>query len=118
MNEEKEAKTEKPTTEKADISFEVGYGKEKTRFDLRMISVAEEEEISEEFTESADISDKSEKTEKEYWVCKNALYRFADKNAAHLKTSIFDTYNTKNERIIRRAYLMFKNGLEPESSFF
>ncbi len=49
---------------KGDISFEVGYGKEKAHFNLRMISVAEETELSEQFMELADIIDEAEKMKK------------------------------------------------------
>lgn len=42
----------------------MGYGKEKAHFNLRMISVAEETELSEQFMELADIIDEAEKMKK------------------------------------------------------
>ena len=105
-------KNDSPST--ADISFEVGYKDDKTRFDMRMISVSEEMEINQQFAniESSD-------TAKEYEICLSALADFS--NSAEDGTKLrekFSNMNIRNERIVRTAYQQFKYALSPETNFF
>ncbi|HEX8289828.1 MAG TPA: hypothetical protein VF556_17735 [Pyrinomonadaceae bacterium] len=105
---------ENSETNNADISFEVGFRNNKTRFDLRMISIAEEEEIRLKFTDIADSD--SEKEEKEYEICLEALTKFSVKLESGFRTKFSDRTVT-NERIIRAAYREFRSALTPEVTF-
>ena len=97
----------------ADISFEVGYGKDKTRFDLRMISVAEENSVQQKFNDLADSD--SDKSGKEYRICLDALVEFSE-NGAEIREK-FAEMTLKNERIIRGAFQQFRLALSPDINF-
>lgn len=105
-------KEQKETTRTADISFEIGYKENKTRFDLRMISVAEEMEIQEQFNNLADND--SEKSAKEYQICLDALSKFSVNDFD--KTN-FSEMDVKNERVIRAAYRQFMYAMNPTIDF-
>ena len=100
----------------ADISFEVGYKDDKTRFDLRMISVSEESELNQRLNDVAD--DDASKPEKEYRICLDALADFSHdtEDGAKLREK-FSAVNLKSERIVRGAFNVFRNALAPEVSF-
>lgn len=101
----------------ADISFEVGFKGDKTRFDLRLISVSEEQELAQKFS---DIPDSDEmKMQKEYELCVNALCDFSHNpaDAAKLHEKFDMQFNVRNERTIRAAYQQFKYSLSPEINF-
>ncbi len=113
MSEQTVNKQNKP---KGEISFEVGFKDDKTRFDLNFISVAAEQEIQQQFNDLADSE--GGKSEKEYKICLDALVKFsASDSQAQIIDKKFREYNLRNERIIRKAYLTFKAQLDPDVFF-
>lgn len=115
-----EPKTESvEQTPKGDISFEIGF-KEKTRFDLRLISVAEEKAVTEKLTNLADLDDDEKKSEKEYQVYLTALVESSESAEAGeaIRRKFQDrTANKYNEREIYSAYWTFKQKLQPDVVF-
>jgi hypothetical protein len=109
MKEEKEKKV--PT---ADISFEIGYGSDKTRFDLNICSVSDEAETQQKFNDIED--DDSNKAELEYKICLDTLIKFSEKNGAEIKEK-FAEITVKNERIIRAAYRNYTFAMNPSLDF-
>ena len=106
----------KTNTSPADISFEVGYKDDKTRFDLRMISVSEETELNQQFSDIADTD--PEKTNKEYQLCLSALAGFSHSTEDGEKLrEKFAEINLKKERVLRAAFQQFKYSLSPDVSF-
>lgn len=103
---------EPPTT--ADISFEVGF-KEKTRFNLRMITVAEETQVQMKFNDIADAEETKEL--KEYNICLDALIRFSVSGDGDRLRTRFADPTPQNERIVRAAYSQFKISLQPDIIF-
>lgn len=103
-------------TPTADISFEVGYKNDKTRFNLRLISVAEETETTQKLNDLADND--VEKAGKEYNICLDALCAFshAPEDAAALRERFAD-FNVRNERIVRGAFNQFRYALAPTVDF-
>ena len=100
----------------ADISFEVGYKDDKTRFDLKLISVSDETEINQRFSDIADSD--TDKTGKETAICLDALVTFSQhpEDGEKIRQKLSDV-NIKSERIIRTAYQQFKLALSPEVNF-
>ncbi len=115
--------------------IEIGYGDEKVIFHLRMISIAEEETISRKF---ADLADSTEKYQKEFEICKEALGEFSismpqrlekvkgefvkkplaeAETAAGAIDTFFKERTPEKERIVRDAYFMFKRLLSPDGRF-
>lgn len=115
--------------------IEIGYGENKVIFYLRMISIAEEDTVSRKFS---DLTDSTEKYQKEFEICKEALGEFSvrvpqrlEKEKGELKrvpltnddtaTGAIDAYfaerTAENERIVRDAYFLFKRLLAPEGRF-
>jgi hypothetical protein len=114
MKNETPENTQAPTVATSDISFEVGFKGEKTRLNLRMISVSEEMEFSQKLN---DISDSDEqKSEKEFEICLDALVDCYDGDGKFLREK-FSAFNVKNERIVRAAFNQFRASLQPEISF-
>lgn len=117
--------------------IEIGYGESKVIFYLRMISVAEESELTDRFTAIADAD--FEKWQKQFDVCKNALGEFSEQmperlekekgefkkvplvDIAETPTAAIDQFfkerTIENERVIRDAYWLFKSQLASESRF-
>ncbi len=100
----------------ADISFEVGFKDDKTRFDLRMISVSEESELNQRFSDIVDSD--SDKTSAETAICLETLAAFSHSSEDGEKIrQKFSEKSVKNERVIRTAYQQFKYALQPEVNF-
>jgi len=115
--------------------IEIGYGEEKVIFHLRMISIAEEETTTRKFT---DIADSTEKYQKEFDICKEALGEFSVSMPQRLEREKgelvrrplnnaetpggailqhFSERTAQNERIVRDAFFMFKQMLAPAARF-
>ena len=117
----------KPVTLKP---IEIGYGDEKIVLYPRMFSVAEQQEVADRLTDVADTD--TEKYQKEFEICRDALDEFSDKPAAKLvkakgefkhepiggglKTH-FAVRTLENERVVREAYQLFLVQTRPESRF-
>ena len=103
--------------------FEVGYDKKYT-FQMGMISLADEEEISDRLL--ASMNDGKKDAQKEYEIYRESLDKFkvgpiTALNGKGTKEIVvadeFKDRTAKNERIIRDAYSIFKSQLAPESRF-
>lgn len=105
---------EEKTIPVADISFEIGYKDDKTRFDLNFCSVSAETEIQQQFNNIEDSD--SQKAELEYKICLDTLVKFSEKNGAEIKEK-FSEMTARNERIIRSAYRNYTFAMNPEIDF-
>lgn len=116
--------------------IEVGYGDDKVIFYPASMSVAQENELDQQFNEIADSD--IEKYQKEFDICKMALGEFSDQMPVKLvkekgefkkvplndkQTAVeaikefFAERTVENERIIRLAYGMLKSQQNPEVRF-
>lgn len=117
--------------------IEIGFGDSKVIFYLRMISVAEEDSISQRFNDIADAD--TDKWQKQFEICRDALGEFStempqqlEKERAEFKhvplvekaetpsaaiNAFFKQRTIENERVIRDAYALFKQQLSSESRF-
>jgi hypothetical protein len=116
-------------------AIQIGYGEDQLIFHCRMISVAEEESYDAKFNDIADSD--TEKHEKQFELCKEALGEFAaempqklvKKKGEFVKeplgdgtpydaiNAVFKERTPENERIIRRAFSLFKAQLDPDIRF-
>ena len=108
--------------------IEIGYGDSKYIFYPRMISVAEQEEVTNRFN---DISDSFEKFQKEFEICREAVEAFSAKPCERLvkekgefKKEPVESLQTEfaersatGERIIREVYQLYLVQMRPESRF-
>ncbi len=117
----------KPVTLKP---IEIGYGDEKIVIRPRMMSVAEQDELTAQF---ADISDTdTDKYQKEFEICRDALDAFSAQPAAQLVkekgeykrvpiegglTKHFADRSIEAERVVREAYQLVLLQQRPESRF-
>lgn len=117
--------------------IEIGYEDRKFVFHLRMVSVAEESDYDQRFADIAE-SDPN-KYDREFQLCKQALGEFSigapekvitekgkpkrvpiDSKAESSLAAIekaFAERTPENERLIRRAYSIFKSQLDPDIRF-
>jgi predicted nucleotide-binding protein (sugar kinase/HSP70/actin superfamily) len=105
--------------------IEIGYAT-KYIFYPKMISVAQEDEISQKLRDAP----ATDKYQKEYEICLEALTVHAEKPAVKLvkekgelvakdiqTAEEFKERTTENERLIRDAFGLFKAQLSPDSRF-
>lgn len=117
--------------------IEVGYGDSKVIFFMRMVSIAEQDEVEQKFNDISDTD--TEKWQKEFQICRDCLGAFSSEmpqrlekekgefvrvplveNAATPTDAIdkfFKERTIENERVVRDAYRLFKAQLSPDSRF-
>lgn len=107
--------------------IEIGYGEEKIIFYPRLITVAEQDEIQARLNDVADTD--TDKYQKEYEICREALENFASSPAeilvkekgefkkVSLEADYFTERTPQTERIIRSAYQLFLGQLQPDYRF-
>lgn len=111
-------------------SIEIGYGEEKVIIHPGMISVAEQDDVQQRLNDVADTD--TEKYQKEFEICREALEEFSAQPAEKLikekgeykrvpleggLTKHFAERTVENERVVRGAYQLFLQQLQPEARF-
>lgn len=108
----------------------IGFGDNKVHIHPRMISVAEQDDIQNRFNDIADTD--TDKYQKEFEICREALETFSSKPAEKLVkekgeykavpldgglAAHFAERTPENERTVRSAYQLLLQQMQPEASF-